>query len=256
MPEINIRTTELEDFCACQYFYKHKESTPKSEQATALWTKLHRSMQSYLQWSYIPEANVRLRNEKSLELLEPELAPEERKFVNDCVSLADKNNLPNFVVTESEYKTKFVVWDYTVNITGHVDWMVDSDYLVDIKTAKQKRQEKSLLYKLQRKMYPVLFALARYPQDRLHEINIKFDYRIFTKQVTPQFQGFRLNVNVGQYYNEVYKIVKDFVLSLESGVYNTNTKSPNCYWCPLKRDGKCPAYTTQQPKTPSIEDFI
>jgi|GEM_PF-3507250 hypothetical protein len=36
MPEINIRTTELEEFYACQYLYKHKEPTPRSEQATAL----------------------------------------------------------------------------------------------------------------------------------------------------------------------------------------------------------------------------
>jgi hypothetical protein len=60
--------------------------------------------------------------------------------------------------------------------------------MVDIKTAKSKRQESALKYKLQWKMYPVLYALARYPEEKLNDIEMKFDYWIFTKQVTPQFQ--------------------------------------------------------------------
>ena len=166
-------------------------------------------------------------------MLAPELDDEEKRYIYSCINLANRHNLPNLIVTEQEYKTTIPIWDTNVNIIWHVDWLVDEDYIVDIKSAKQKWKEEALLYKLQRRMYPVLFALARYPVERLHEINMKFDYWIFTKQVTPQFQWLRINVNVWEYYNQIQAIVKDYVMSLKTGVYNTNIKSPYCYRCPL-----------------------
>lgn len=244
-----IRTTDLESYSMCPYLYKHRwevELTPeqKDNRDIALGTgkKLHKSMQSYLSWSFNPETKERDRNEKSLELIEPELNEKESKYINNCVTLANRHNLPNFMVTENEYIAEFDVGKDKVEITWHVDWIVDSDYIVDIKSSKNKWTEDSLKHKLQRKMYPVLYALARYDKESLHEINLKFDYWIFTKQVTPQFQGFRMNVNIWQSYWEIAKLVKDYVLSDKTNSYRTNPGSSACFRCPLKKTHKCPAY--------------
>jgi len=251
MTDFTIRTTELEDFVMCPYYYANKNSIEKemdpekkaaSEKAKSTWTKLHRSLQSYLSGKYNPVSNLWERNQKSLEILEPELDEKEIKYVNSCVNLADRHNLPNFLVTESEYKTTLVVWDDNLLVSGHVDWLVDVDYMVDIKTAKSKRQESALKYKLQWKMYPVLYALARYPEEKLNDIEMKFDYWIFTKQVTPQFQWFRLNVNVWEYYWEIKRIAREYIQAKKTNSYCTNIGSPACFRCPLKRAGECPAY--------------
>ena len=256
MTNYEIRTTELEEFVWCPYLYANKEPKVETEwSATALWTKMHRSVQSYLSGNFNHEHKLWERNIRWTKFLEAELNPEEQKYINNCINLADKYNLPNFLVTEVEYKSKFVVWEDTVTVTWHIDWIPDYDYLVDIKSAKQKRQEKSLLSKFQRKTYPVLYALSRYPIEKLNEVNIKFDYWIFTKQVTPQFQWLRLMVNAWEYYWEVMKAVKDYVLAKKNWVFTTNTTSSNCYRCPLKKSWKCPAYSISSQPSGTREEI-
>jgi len=244
-----IRTTDLEEYVMCPYMHMHKkdiELTPEQqhnrEKALSTGKKLHKNLQTYLTGKYNPEKDDRDRNDWAVELIEPELDETESKYIASCRSLADKHNLPNLLVTENEYTATFDVWEDQVEITGHIDWIVDSDYIVDIKSAKNKRQENSLAYKLQWRMYPVLYALARYDKSVLDDINIKFDYWIFTKQVTPQFQWFRLNVNIWQHYGEISKIVKDYVLAKKSNSFRTNPGSSACFRCPLKKTHKCPAY--------------
>lgn len=244
-----IRTTDLESYAMCPYLFKHRdevelteEQSANREKALSTGKKLHKSIQSYMSWSFNEQTKERQRNDKSLDLIEPELNEEESKYINNCITLANRHNLPNFMVTENEYVAEFEVWWDSVEVTWHVDWIVDADYIVDIKSSKNKWTQDSLKYKLQRKMYPVLYALARYDKSVLDQVNLKFDYWIFTKQVTPQFQWFRLNVNVWQTYWEIYGLIKDYVLANKTNSFRTNPGSSACFRCPLKKSHKCPAY--------------
>ncbi len=263
MTNYEIRTTDLEEFVMCPYYHIYKKNVELTEEkkiikekALSLWTKWHRSLQSYLSGPFDATNNVWTRNEKSLELLEPELKWEERRLINSWVRLADEHELPNFLVTESEYKTIFQVWEDTVTVTWHIDGIVDADYIVDIKTAKQKRQEKSLKYKLQWRMYPVLYALARYDKEVLNDINLKFDYWIFTKQKKPQFQWLRLTLNVWEHYWEIYKIIKDYVMSRNTNSYQCNPGSSACFWCPLKKTWECPVYSYNKENDATQNEII
>lgn len=192
-----------------------------------LGTKMHKSLQMYLQsW----------RNYKAQELLKEEYDPATTKFTDQVLALADRCELPTLVATELPYKAEFQVGDDTLAITGTVDGIVDTGHMIDIKSSKWLRQESQLQYKRQRRIYPVLYALARGKTEWM----MKFDYRIFTKQVKPQFQKFEMDVDISQHLDTLKRIAEQYVLAERSGIFEPNINSSACYYCPFAKDGTCP----------------
>ena len=227
MTYYEIRTTQLEEFINCKYLYRFRPKWTQNQAAMDLGTRMHKSVGSYLHSG---------RNYKAQEILKQEFDTETIRFTDACIDLVNKHDLPNLLAVELPYVAEFKVGEDTLAVKWTVDWIVDQDYMIDIKSSANLRKEEVLQYKYQWRIYPVLYSLARGKTDGI----VKFDYWIFTKQKTPQFQQFKMDVNISEHLEQLKRHAEAYVLAEKTGRFEPNIHSSSCFFCPFAKSGSCP----------------
>lgn len=156
-------------------------------------------------------------------------------------------------LSEMETSIMYEMWNIWVNLTwtpDHVmfhkeDWHMR---IVDLKTCKSKwhsplTEKWAELYdkRIQRIWYPV--SVQFNTLNREIPNNYEFQYLPITKQVKPQITtDFIIPWTLISESEEfMFNLIESFVSAYINERYPTNKWCKRCYYCPLKKNGSCPA---------------
>lgn len=233
IPIIELHPTGLETFMKCAYRFKF-DSPPKSAQEIFYEGDISEQLlTNYLygeklgdEWlahfGKAKEFPNYTRLKAHAENLKKKLSEEERK-----------DKYPLFV--QKRMRVRIIYAPYEIHLVGTADRIFNDYHVGDCKTSKQKRSEKSLDMKLQRRLYPWMlrFISGVHVHDTLKSDEFSFTYFIFTKQVTPQLQILQPSAKYSEVESLLEYLIIKYIEAYESDVRAPN-KTRECRFCSLK----------------------
>jgi len=228
-----IRTTDLESFINCPYNYKYKTFSMSNYDSFYIGKIIHTYIQHYI---------IRWGDDDNLLLKEVAkwVSWKDLSYLQQTKKILKENfNKDDYTVTTSErsFMINFELEEWNIILEWTLDLILTNwkTNIVDIKTAGSKWSEWMIWLKHQSTIYSVLYNLSQnktsWEQD--------FEYRIFTKQNTVQFQRIPIKINIADWLMFVIKALKEYIKAEENKEYPAK-KSLQCVWCSLKSD--CPEH--------------
>jgi len=231
--EYYIRTTDLESFINCPYNYKFREFNFNNYETFYIGKVLHTYIQHYIiRWwdedkKLLQDISKWLPSSLLSYLLQAKKILDENFDKKDyTVITMERSLMINFELAEGN-----IILEWTIDLVL-TNW---HSKIVDIKTANSKWSDGMLNLKHQSTIYSVLYNLAQKKTTGEQE----FEYWIFTKQATMQFQRIQKKVNIADALLFVRNKLSEYIQAEQNNMRWVN-KSIQCGWCSLKKH--CPAY--------------
>ena len=227
MNRIDIRATQLETYRTCPYKFKFEpKSDPKSEHFL-FGSLLHKYIELTVMWQL---------NDDIRDILLSRLPVKQRymiiKMANIFVEHLE-NKWYTFIAAELTNN------NYYEDIDIYLEWTLDllfrdnewSLVVVDIKTAKSKRNEEHIEWVRQKLIYPVLCK-----KNLWIDIS-RFEYWIMTKTSNPDLQEVIFDVPENAEEQVDNKLV-ELRQAETQGLRPTNYPNFSCRYCPLRSSCK------------------
>lgn len=135
---------------------------------------------------------------------------------------------------------------FTFDLTGTADRVYSDGTIADCKTANRKRSPTDPTYKLQRRLYPLMWYKNAGPQHSLRHQpspitpgSFQFTYYVFTKQATPQLQVIPLTGT----YEDSERLLNSLLTELARCIVDNDwpaKKNLACKRCDYRTE--CPLY--------------
>jgi len=235
-PEIiEIRTTNLESFWLCPMKYR-KSKVDWNKDYFEFGKVVHNAIQAYV-------FNPGIKSD-ILEFV-CEYKPDYCSKVWSYLNLVDDNILAHWyraILNEVSWMIEIHYWKYKILIEWTADLIFKRDwvdwYIIwDIKTSKAEWKEWVLEKKLQRFVYTYMLW-----QKVWFDSVLWFEYMIFTKHVHPRFQSlWTYKLTQQEMEDKIKSLIVSYIYSLEHDD-RPAIKNQYCWWCPLKKNKKCPIY--------------
>ena len=158
---------------------------------------------------------------------------------------------PLFTQKRMHIITPVMIGEHTItfDLTGTADRVYSDGTIADCKTASRKRSPTDPTYKLQRRLYPLMWYKNAGPQHSLRHQqtqsqqqspgSFQFTYYVFTKQVTPQLQVIPLTGT----YQDSERLLNSLLTELARCIVNDDwpaKKNLACKRCDHRTE--CPLY--------------
>lgn len=235
---IQTRVSDLEKFLACPFKRKFAEDKYASSEPLVFGNIVNSVIQSYL---YDRDKGL-----KTLDLYCQSM-PEYCGVLGHYMGLIDEHYEKYSPITnEMQMIIEIEMWPYLVVMQCTMDLVclnkaTNKYILVDLKTSKAERNDKTLSAKVQRFIYSFVF-MQMFGEESVES----FDYVIFTKHVKPRLQIISYIPDIQELAQKIKLYLQAYVASVEGGVFQANkiiewNINNHCYFCPLK-DKLCPAW--------------
>ncbi len=236
MDKIKIRATKLETFITCPYKYKYEPEPDDDAEPFRLGSALHKYIELILhnqlnettEWMVLQERGVKQR----------------LMFRKMADMVVDKVKEKEYTLVCSERTNKVMFDDINIELQWTFDHLFqnkDWEYiLMDIKTAKSKRDQEHKDWVRQNVIYPALLELKYW-------IKISaFEYRVMTKTSNPSFEDICFSINWSPSW-EVIEALQNLRDSTEKNLFPPKFWNYMCRYCKCR--DVCKSYDPNNPPT-------
>lgn len=230
MNRINIRATKLETYRTCPYRYKYEQELDEDAEHFKFGSALHK---------YIELVLHNQLNETTETMLLSEWWVKQRIMISKMANLVvEKVKEKEYTIICSERTNKIFFEDINIKLQWTFDHLFMNkqwEYiLMDIKTAKSKRNDEHKSSVRQNVIYPALVKMK-------YGIDIKyFEYRVMTKTSNPSFEDICFEIQWDT-ITEVTEKLQELRQSEENNIFPPKYWNYSCRYCKMR--DQCKSYS-------------